>query len=90
VAGISEDYVVGDFEDSDFSLKIVRSGKELRYEPSAELFHYERQSIVQNDSYTKTRACGYNRWLHTQRWRSELERLTGDSDRTSERLTLVL
>ena len=76
VGGLCEDYVVGDFEDSDFSLRIAATGKSLWVEPSAELYHYERQSIGQNDSYTKTRACGYNRWLHDSRWRPELDRLT--------------
>jgi GT2 family glycosyltransferase len=75
VGGVSEDYVVGDFEDSDFCLRIQSLGMELWYEPDAELYHYERQSISHNDSYTGTRACGYNRWLHTNRWHSELNHL---------------
>lgn len=81
VGGVCEDYVVGDFEDSDLSFRILATGRSLWYEPAAELYHYERQSIAQNDSYTTTRACGYNRWLHAQRWRRELDRLTSGSDR---------
>jgi O-antigen biosynthesis protein len=74
VGGLSEDYVIGDYEDSDFSLKLRGLGGSLWYEPNARLYHYERQSIVRNSSYTETRASTYNRWLHGTRWQKELDR----------------
>jgi GT2 family glycosyltransferase len=75
VGGISEDYIVGDFEDSDFCLRIQETCGDLWYVPTAQLFHYERQSIAKHPTYTRTRASDYNRWLHETRWRESLDRL---------------
>ena len=77
VGGVCEDYVVGDFEDSDFCLRIAATGRSLWYEPAAALYHYERQSISQNASHAATAAGGYNNWLHTRRWRAEMDRAVG-------------
>lgn len=85
VGRICEDYVVGDFEDSDFCMRIAATARTLFYEPAAELYHFERQSIAQNESYTKTSACTYNRLLHSRRWRLELERLTACPDTPADR-----
>ncbi|WP_207461088.1 glycosyltransferase [Azospirillum sp. SYSU D00513] len=68
VGGISEDYVIGDFEDSDFCLKLRERGLRCWYEASVELYHFERRSILRHDGYTRTAACEVNRWLHEQRW----------------------
>lgn len=75
VGGMCEDYIVGDFEDSDFCLKLQEADRELWYVPTASLFHYERQSIAKHPTYTRTRASDYNRWLHEMRWRESLDRL---------------
>ena len=75
VGGICEDYVVGDFEDSDFSLRLADAGSELWYEPAAELYHYERESITRNASYSETAACRFNQHIHTQRWRNQLQKI---------------
>lgn len=68
VGGICEDYIIGDYEDSDFCLRLRESGKELAYVPKSELFHFERRSISLHKGYAGTLACRYNRWLHHQRW----------------------
>lgn len=68
VGGICEDYIIGDYEDSDFCLRLRALGKELAYVPQAELFHFERRSISHHKGYAGTLACRYNRWLHHQRW----------------------
>ncbi|MEQ9138393.1 MAG: glycosyltransferase [Thalassobaculum sp.] len=75
LGGMCEDYVVGDFEDSDLSLRLAAEGLRLWYEPAAELYHYERESIVRNASYTDTAACRYNQYIHTTRWKSQLQRV---------------
>lgn len=79
VDGISESYVVGDFEDSDFSLRLAGAGRELWYEPAAELYHYERESITRNDSYADTAACRYNQHIHGQRWKSQLQKIVDNN-----------
>ncbi len=68
VGGFSEDYVIGDFEDSDLCLKLRTAGAELRYVPAAELYHLERRSIVQHAGYTRSVASEYNALLHALRW----------------------
>ncbi len=68
VGGFTEDYIIGDYEDSDLCLKINEAGFRVRYVPSAELYHLERKSIEQHTGYTRSVACEYNSWLHARRW----------------------
>lgn len=68
VGGFTEDYVIGDYEDSDLCLKVRERGHEIRYVPEVELYHLERQSITRNTGYTRGVAAHYNRWLHAGRW----------------------
>jgi GT2 family glycosyltransferase len=68
VGGVCEDYVVGDYEDSDLCLRLQDAGGSIVYEPRAELYHFERRSISLHPGYTRTLACQYNRHLHQQRW----------------------
>lgn len=78
VGGFTEDYVIGDYEDSDLCLKLRREGHDLRYIPAVELYHLERRSIRQHAGYMKGVACLYNSWLHAQRWQAEMIRLSGE------------
>lgn len=68
VGGFTEDYVIGDYEDSDLCLKLRGMGKEIGYVPSAELYHLERRSMKQSADYMRGVASQYNSWLHEQRW----------------------
>lgn len=79
IGGFTEDYVIGDYEDSDLCLKLRREGLDMRYMPSVELYHLERRSIRQHAGYMKGVACLYNSWLHAQRWRAEMMRLSGEA-----------
>jgi GT2 family glycosyltransferase len=73
VNGLSEDFIIGDYEDSDLCLKIRSKGYTIRYESRAELYHFERQSIRHHAGYTRTVACAYNRALHSARWDAAME-----------------
>lgn len=75
VGGFTEDYIIGDYEDSDLCLKLRRQGLGIGYVPAAELYHLERQSIRRHDGYMRGAACEYNRRLHTERWAAWLELL---------------
>ena len=75
VGGYSEDYVIGDYEDSDICLKIRRLGLQIAYEPAACLYHFERRSIGRSQDYTRGVASQYNSWLHTQRWDDDIAAL---------------
>lgn len=70
VAGLAEDYCVGDFEDSDFCNRVAATGLRIWYEPRATLYHLERQSFPIS-AYTPV-AWRYNQWLHERRWRRRL------------------
>jgi len=68
VGGFSEDYIIGDYEDSDLCLKLHAAGSVLRYEPAAELYHLERRSIERHPGYTRGVASACNGRLHAERW----------------------
>ncbi|MCZ4089244.1 glycosyltransferase family 2 protein [Sinorhizobium psoraleae] len=78
VGGYTEDYVIGDYEDSDLCLKIRRCGLEIAYEPSACLYHFERRSIRRSQDYMRGVASQYNAWLHTERWDADIYELMAD------------
>jgi GT2 family glycosyltransferase len=69
VGGFTEDYVVGDYEDSDLCLKITMTDRKIAYLPDIELYHLERRSMSLNTEYMRGIAWQYNCALHTERWR---------------------
>ncbi|MBK1657905.1 glycosyltransferase, partial [Paracraurococcus ruber] len=75
VGGISTDYVIGDYEDSDLCLRLRAAGGEIGYVPAAELYHFERQSIRGHEGYAKSLAATYNRGLHHRRWAADIAAL---------------
>ncbi|MFI5410412.1 glycosyltransferase [Kaistia sp. UC242_56] len=78
VGGFSEDYVIGDYEDSDICLKIRAAGMNVSYEPDVALYHLERRSMRRNGDYMRGIASRYNSWLHTQRWDPVIGKLMGE------------
>ncbi len=84
VGGFHADYIVGDYEDSDLCLRLRQAGFGIFYEPAAELFHFERQSIAQHGGYAGTIAAAYNRRLHHRRWDTTIESLMQDFPRLGE------
>ncbi|MGU3398800.1 glycosyltransferase family 2 protein [Brucellaceae bacterium D45D] len=75
VGGFSEDYIIGDYEDSDLCLKIRQIGFDIHYEPGVALYHFERRSIRRSTDYMRGLASQYNSWLHTQRWDEDIMEL---------------
>ncbi|KAA0571015.1 glycosyltransferase [Azospirillum sp. Sh1] len=73
--GFCEDYIIGDFEDSDLCLRIRGQGLDIRYAPAVELYHLERRSIGRHQGYTRGVASEYNRWLHGRRWADRMVEL---------------
>ncbi len=68
VGGVCEDYIIGDYEDSDLCLRLRGAGAAIAYVPEAELYHFERRSIRLHAGYARTLASLYNRRLHHRRW----------------------
>jgi GT2 family glycosyltransferase len=67
LGGLSEDYVIGDFEDSDLCMKLHKASKPIWYCADATLYHLERQSMGTDGRYNTT-IWRYNQWLHQHRW----------------------
>ena len=80
VGGICENYIIGDYEDSDFCLRLHAAGAQTVYVPEAELFHFERRSISLHKGYAGTLACRYNRRLHHQRWDDTIAALMAEPE----------
>ncbi len=75
VDGLSTDYVIGDFEDSDLCLKCDSLGYESWYFADATLYHLERQSVPLNSVYNGSLAWQLNGRLHSRRWGEQIEKL---------------
>jgi O-antigen biosynthesis protein len=69
VGGLCEDYIIGDFEDSDLCLKVRQAGRRNLVALDVELYHVERQSQNRIDPLLgRTNLTLYNCWLHNSRW----------------------
>ncbi len=76
LGGLSEDYIIGDFEDSDFCLRAAAAGRRHWVALDVELYHLERQSQNRiGDSNWRTNLTLYNGWLHTKRWGAAIEKI---------------
>ncbi|MGO1117750.1 glycosyltransferase family 2 protein [Rhodovibrionaceae bacterium A322] len=75
LGGTSENYVIGDYEDSDFCLEVRKAGKTIWYAAEVELYHFERRSVRTNTSYIRTNACQINQSIHHERWGETIGKL---------------
>jgi GT2 family glycosyltransferase len=80
IGGMDESYILGDFEDSDFCLKLRRAGRQICCAPSVELYHLERQSqrLIGGTEWRSALTL-YNAWLHTKRWGDSIRHLTRET-----------
>jgi O-antigen biosynthesis protein len=78
IGGVCEDYIIGDYEDSDLCLRVRGAGCSITYVPEVELFHFERRSIGLHAGYTRTHASLYNRLLHHERWDAAITALMAE------------
>jgi glycosyltransferase involved in cell wall biosynthesis len=81
VGGFTEDYVIGDYEDSDLCLKITATGRKIAYTPDVELYHLERKSMSLNAEYMRGIAWQYNCALHSNRWNDLMTAIMQPSSR---------
>ncbi|MFE5310539.1 glycosyltransferase family 2 protein [Isoptericola sp. NPDC056605] len=76
IEGWDTGYLIGDFEDSDFCLKLRSNGKRIIYSPAVQLTHLERQSFaLLGDSSFRLKVVIYNAHRHQSRWGTMLEEL---------------
>lgn len=77
VGGFSEDFIIGDFEDSELCLKLWSAGKRVYYLPSVELYHLERQSqmlLPEADSW-RWQLTVFNSWTQHRKWGTFIDEL---------------
>ena len=76
LGGFSEDYIVGDFEDSDLCLRACAAGRQNYVALDVELYHLERQSQTRiGDSILRTNLTLYNCWLQNSRWAEQIQKV---------------
>ncbi|MEQ8813855.1 MAG: glycosyltransferase family 2 protein [Thalassobaculum sp.] len=80
LGGFDENFVIGDFEDSDFSLRVRAAGLTCWYEPAAVLYHVERQSIDRHEAHGKSVATMVNRWRQHRQWGTVIAELMADAE----------
>lgn len=74
LGGLSNEYIIGDFEDTDFCLKCVNAGFNNWYYADVSFYHFERQSMPFNNTY-KTFAHDSNAYHHTKKWNSVIMKI---------------
>jgi GT2 family glycosyltransferase len=75
LGGLSEDYIVGDFEDSDLCLRAREAGHRNYVALDIELYHLERQSQDRiGDANWRRNLTLYNCWLHNRRWGTMIQK----------------
>jgi len=75
VGGFSEDYIIGDFEDSDLCLKLKQRGLTCVITDECQLYHLERKSQAPPSQGWRRNITLYNAWVHQRRWGDTLERI---------------
>lgn len=76
VGRLDENFLIGDFEDSDLCLKVRQAGYEIAMIQEVTLVHLERQSFrgIGEDIF-RDRVVRYNAWRHEQRWHQDIASL---------------
>ncbi len=78
--GLDEGYIVGDYEDSDLSLRLHRHGLQCFVEPSIRLFHLERGSHEAETPLWRQGVTLFNCWRQTQSWGRVIEDLIAEPE----------
>ncbi|MDH3981049.1 MAG: glycosyltransferase [Gammaproteobacteria bacterium] len=74
--GLDPSYILGDFEDSDFCLKLREKGYRNYLLSTVQLYHLERQSqnLIDPGDW-KHKLTIFNGWLHTGRWEKTINNI---------------
>lgn len=76
VGGFETCYILGDFEDSDLCLKLIKEGYSNYVLGTEKLYHLERQSqsLVDQGDW-KFKLTLFNGWQHTVRWNNTINEI---------------
>ena len=82
LGGLDEQYVLGDFEDSDLCLKGLAEGYRNYLIPGVSLYHLERMSQnLFEDIDWKKRITLFNCWQHSARWGDAILKITSEDEK---------
>jgi O-antigen biosynthesis protein len=68
LGGFDEQFIIGDFEDSDLCLKIRARGLSCAVDMAVPMYHLERKSQSSPDEGWRMNLTLYNAWVHQRRW----------------------
>jgi GT2 family glycosyltransferase len=77
MGGLSDQFVQGDYEDSDLCLRLHEDGLDSWYLPTAELYHLEGQSYPTD---LRRATSAYNTWLHNHLWADRMAALMASTN----------
>jgi len=79
LGGLDENYILGDYEDSDLCLKARQQGLSVKLNRAIHLYHLERQSqsLVSADRW-KNELTYYNCWYHNRKWHKDIVNLKSE------------
>jgi O-antigen biosynthesis protein len=77
LGGFSGSYVRGDYEDSEFCLRVIEAGRQNWYLADVALYHLEGQSY---ETSLRQNAARYNAWLHTHLWGTRIAQVMRELD----------
>ena len=72
LGGFDEQYIIGDFEDSDLCLKVRARGLTCAVAGDCQLYHLERKSQAAPSHRWRMNITLYNAWVHQRRWSGTL------------------
>jgi len=77
LGGLSEEFVLGDFEDSELCLRVREAGRRIYYHPGVELYHLERQSqsLLPDGDTWRFQLTVLNAWIQDRKWRARIDEL---------------
>jgi len=68
IDGFDEEFIIGDFEDSDLCLKLAAMDRRAAVDFDVELYHLERKSQGTSNQNWRQNLTLYNSWVHQRRW----------------------
>ncbi|MCQ8239523.1 glycosyltransferase family 2 protein [Rhizosaccharibacter radicis] len=71
--GFDENFVIGDFEDSDLCLRAAERGARCAVDAGVALYHLERKSQASHEHGWRMNLTLFNAWLHQRRWGARLD-----------------
>jgi GT2 family glycosyltransferase len=74
LGGLDEDYIIGDFEDSDLCFRLAERGLQAAVDLDVSLYHLERKSQAGSGHIWRSNLTLFNAWIHQRRWAARIER----------------